>query len=173
MIGAAHDLPGVAIVVDVPAPGQCLIGDADAAPGCSLAELAEIGGGPVDAAERVRSALLQIISRSQPSSCITSNLRSARAKARLRWGSGMPSKSRKGWKVTICKPRSATMRRTSPGEPSKVSRSFSKISTAVKPAAAIASSFSSRVPDRQTVAIAERIYLFLSSRRQSAETAVG
>ncbi len=45
------------------------------------------------------------------------------------------------------------MRLTSAGEPGKAIRSFSKISTALKPAAAMASSFSCRVPETQTVAM--------------------
>ena len=54
VIGAPHHLPGVAVVVDVAAPGQRLEADAQAALGRALAELAEIGGGAVDAAERFR-----------------------------------------------------------------------------------------------------------------------
>jgi hypothetical protein len=46
------------------------------------------------------------------------------------------------------------MRRTSAGVPLNESRSFSKTSTALKPAAAMASSFSFKVPLRQTVAMA-------------------
>src|SRR6185503_17491726 len=53
MIGAADDFPSVAIVVDVAAPGERLKADAQAAPGCALAEFAEVGGGAVYAAERV------------------------------------------------------------------------------------------------------------------------
>ena len=85
---------------------------------------------------------------------MTSNLRSARANTLARCGSGMPSKSRKGWKVTISSPRSPIIRRTSAGVPLKERRSFSKISTPLKLAAAMASSFSGSVPLRQTVAIA-------------------
>ena len=47
----------------------------------------------------------------------------------------------------------AQIRRTSRGLPANCSRSFSKISTPSKPAAAMASSFSGRVPLRETVAI--------------------
>ena len=54
MVGAADDLPGVAMVVDVAAPGQRLVADAQAALRRALAELAEVGGGAVDAAERER-----------------------------------------------------------------------------------------------------------------------
>ena len=52
MVGAAHGLPGIAVVVDVAAPGQRLEGDAQAALGGALAQLAQIGGGAVDAAQR-------------------------------------------------------------------------------------------------------------------------
>ena len=54
----------------------------------------------------------------------------------------------------ISSPRSATIRRTSAGVPSNDRRSFSKISTPLNPAAAMASSFSVSVPLRDTVAIA-------------------
>ncbi len=54
MIGTAHGLPGVAIVVDVAAPGQRLEADAQAAPACPLAELMEVRRGAVDAAEAFR-----------------------------------------------------------------------------------------------------------------------
>ena len=53
VVGAAHRLPGVAIVVDVAAPGERLEADAQAALGRPLAELVEIGRGAVDAAEAV------------------------------------------------------------------------------------------------------------------------
>ncbi len=53
MIGAAHDLPGIAVVVDVAAPGQRLESYSQAALGGALAELAEILGSAVDPAERV------------------------------------------------------------------------------------------------------------------------
>lgn len=91
--------------------------------------------------------------RSVPSSPIRSNLRSARSKARPRWGSGRPSKSRNGWNRVISSPWSRTMRPTSAGEPSKARKSFSKISTPSNPAAAIADSFSRRSPEIETVAI--------------------
>src|SRR6478752_5967378 len=101
--------------------------------------------------------LLQIIRRSQPSCSMTSNLRSARAKALDRCGSGIPSKSRKGWKVIVPSPRSSIMRRASAGVPLNDKRSFSKISTPLNCAAAIASIFSASVPLRQTVAMAVRM----------------
>ncbi len=53
MIGAAHHLPGVAIVADVPSPGQGLEGNAKAPSRRALAKLAEVGRRTVDAAKRV------------------------------------------------------------------------------------------------------------------------
>src|ERR1700746_2056613 len=52
MIGAAHDLPGIAVVADMPAPGQRLIADAQAPRGSPLAKLAQVLRGAVDAAKR-------------------------------------------------------------------------------------------------------------------------
>ena len=54
VIRAADDLPGVAVIVDVAAPGQRLEPDADAAGGGALAKRAQVGGGAIDAAERDR-----------------------------------------------------------------------------------------------------------------------
>src|SRR5262245_42724469 len=53
MIGAADDLPGVAIVADMPSPGERLEANTNA-PFCrSLAEVAEVGRGAVNAAEAI------------------------------------------------------------------------------------------------------------------------
>ncbi len=101
--------------------------------------------------------LEQTSSRLQPSSAMRSNLRSARAKLRSRISGGMPSKSRNGWNVMISSPRSATIARMSAGVPLNDSRSFSKISTPLKPASAIAASFSARSPLSDTDAIASFI----------------
>ena len=54
VVGAADHLPGVAVVVDVPAPGERLEADAQAALRRPLAELAKVGRRAVDAAERIR-----------------------------------------------------------------------------------------------------------------------
>ena len=54
VVGAAHDLPGIAVIVDMPAPGESLEADAHAALGRALPKLVEIGRGAVDAAERER-----------------------------------------------------------------------------------------------------------------------
>src|SRR5258708_37445781 len=54
MIGAAHDLPGVAVVVDMPAPGQRLVADAKTPRPRAFAEVVEIRRGAIDAAERGR-----------------------------------------------------------------------------------------------------------------------
>ena len=97
--------------------------------------------------------LLQTSSKSVPNSCIRSNLRSARTKFCERCGSGMPSKSRKGWYAQIESPSSPQSAATSLGRPSKASRSFSKISTASNSAFAMARNFSSSVPLSETVAM--------------------
>ena len=54
MVRAAHDFPGVAMIVDVPAPGKRLVADAQAALGGAFAKLVKIAGRPIDAAERHR-----------------------------------------------------------------------------------------------------------------------
>jgi hypothetical protein len=92
-------------------------------------------------------------------------LRSARAKVRARCGSGMPSKSRNGWKVTILSPSELTSRATSRGVPLNESRSLSKISTPAKPADAVASSFSANPPLSDTVAIEVCICGLIRQRR--------
>src|SRR5579872_5746936 len=91
-----------------------------------------------------------------PSSCIRSNLRAALSKLRARAASGMDSKSRIGCSATISSPRSAAICRASRGFPLKKVRSFSKISTALKPALAAAASLASSAPPMQTVAIDHR-----------------
>ena len=53
MAGAAHHLPGVAVVVDVASPGQGLEADAQAARFGPFAECVQVGRGAVDTAERV------------------------------------------------------------------------------------------------------------------------
>ncbi len=113
----------------------------------------KVGRQPVDAAlrigrdagadeEELRAELLQKV-----------KLALRAVEGALRFAAGMPSKSRNGWQVAIARPRSSHMRFTSAGEPAKAIRSFSKISTVRKPAAAMASSFSGSTPERQTVAI--------------------
>src|SRR5262249_31321497 len=54
VVGPPHDLPGVAIIVDMAAPGQRLEADAQAALRRQLSKLVELGRGPIDAAERGR-----------------------------------------------------------------------------------------------------------------------
>ena len=154
MVRPPHDLPGVAIVGDMPPPGQRLEPHLDAEPLRDLPELAQIRRRPVDPAEARRRDVGADEDRAAPrarSSARTSAC--ARSKPRLRCGSGIPSKSRNGWKATISSPSSRTIRPISAGEPSLASTSASKISTPSKPAAAIAASFSGSVPPRETVAI--------------------
>ena len=52
MPGSPHDLPRVAVVVDVATPGESLEGDAHPAIGRPLPELMKVGRGPVDASKR-------------------------------------------------------------------------------------------------------------------------
>ncbi len=109
MVGPPHGFPGIAVVVDVAAPCQRLEGNAQAALGWPFRR-ARAGQPPRDRCRPRLSAatLLQIIRRSQPSSSMTSNLRSARANTRARWLSGMPSKSRNGCSVTMPSPSCST-----------------------------------------------------------------
>jgi len=53
MIRPPDDLPGIAVVIDVPPPCQRLEGDAETPLGSAVAKLVEIGCGPVDAAKRI------------------------------------------------------------------------------------------------------------------------
>ena len=139
MIGAAHDLPGVAVVVDVPAPGERLVADAQAALGRALAEFAEIGGGAVDAAQRHRrdvgadqhqvgaELLHQVeLALGPVEGAGALRLRHALEIAeRLEQGDLQPEVAHHP-------------RRPRAGVPSKARKSFSKISTPSKPAAAMA-----------------------------------
>jgi hypothetical protein len=54
MAGAAHGLPGVAVVADVASPSQRLEADAQAALAGSDTELVEVGGRAIDAADALR-----------------------------------------------------------------------------------------------------------------------
>jgi hypothetical protein len=45
--GQLNDAPGVQILVHVPAPGQCLVGDPDAVAGRELGEGMKVSGGQV------------------------------------------------------------------------------------------------------------------------------
>jgi hypothetical protein len=54
MVGAAHHLPGVAVVVDMAPPRQRLEADAQFALGRTLAELMKIRREAIDAAEGIR-----------------------------------------------------------------------------------------------------------------------
>ena len=54
VIGAPHDLPGIAVIVHVPAPRQRLKSHAQAAARGPLGKFAQVGRRPVDAAQRIR-----------------------------------------------------------------------------------------------------------------------
>src|SRR4051812_41125466 len=87
---------------------------------------------------------------------MTANFASARRRLAAKRSSGTASKSRSGWYSAISSPRASQRARTSAGVSGEAIRSGSKSSTASKPAAAAAASFSSSVPLRQTVAIDRR-----------------
>src|SRR4051812_20893112 len=53
MVRSPHNLPRVAVIVDVPPPGERLEPDAQPASCSALAEFVEIGGRPVDPGERI------------------------------------------------------------------------------------------------------------------------
>ena len=53
MVRAAHHLPGIAVVVDMPPPGQRLEADTQFTLGRTLAELMKIRRAAINAAERV------------------------------------------------------------------------------------------------------------------------
>ena len=107
MVGAAHRLPGVAVVVDVAAPGQRLEADAQAALGGPLAQLVA-GRLRRDRCRRgtpARRCGTPAGDRSRAPASRRTCARRARS-TRSRLSAGMPSKSRNGWKVTISRPRS-------------------------------------------------------------------
>ena len=110
---------------------------------------AHLSGSP----EESSATFEHIERRGAPSSSIRSNFRAARSKFCARAAPSMPSKSRSGCSATISRPRSSAMARASRGRPLKKVRSFSKISTARKPARAAAASLTSNVPPMHTVAI--------------------
>ena len=75
------------------------------------------------------------------------------------------SKSRNGWYRSMERPRSAHRERSSAADHGEATKSGSKISTPSKPASLAATSFWSRVPLRQTVAIDVRMTPSCGHRR--------
>ena len=76
-----------------------------------------------------------------------------------------PSKSRNGWYRSSDSPSSSARARIASGESGEATRSGSKISTPSNPASRAATSFSSSVPLRQTVAIDVRMAPSCGHRR--------
>ena len=150
MVGAPHHLPGVAVVVDVAAPGERLEADAQAALRRALAELAEVGRGAVDAAERLRrdvaadqqEVAAELLHDVELALGAREDLRALRLGHALEVAERLEGDDRQ---AEIVDQRAAPPR----GVPLKERRSFSKISTPLKRAAAIASSFSFSVPLRR------------------------
>ena len=106
MVRRLHDAPGVTPSVDMTPPGQRLVSDAQPAR-AARARPSPPGRRRRGRRRRARrhAMLLHTSTRSVPSACITSNLRSARSMLRVRCGSGIASKSRNGWKIVIARPR--------------------------------------------------------------------
>ena len=149
-----HDPPGVAPSVDVPAPGQRLVADAQG-------HARQRGRpSPPDRPRRVRrrrssaaGSVLQTSISGAPSAGITSNLRSARSRLRARAVGLNRLEIAERLAERDRKAEVAGDAADVGGAPSNVIRSASKISTASNPARAAASSLSGRVPERVTVAI--------------------
>ncbi len=144
VVGPAHDLPGVAVVVDVAAPGQRLVADADAALAARSPSSWKSAASRSMPPRHSGETLLQTSSRSQPSSPIRSNLRSARSKVLAAAAPACLRSRGTAGRVMISRPSVGAYRAPRRGVPGKAMRSFSKISTALNPAAAMASSFSRR-----------------------------
>ncbi len=153
VVDLPHDLPGVAVITNVTAPGQRFVGHAQAACGSPLAELAKviddaaaIGQGrwrDVRAHQHeIRAQLLQHI-----------ELALRAIEHALALGRGHPFEIAKRLEGYAREPRSriiAPMTGTDSGE---VSRSLSKISTCSKPASAIARSLVRSRPFTEMVAV--------------------
>ena len=154
VIDLPHDFPGIAVIADVPGPGQRLESHAQSARGGALSELAEI----IDDAAAIRERM-PARHWSSPASgpCrAPAGRRTCAPRDRTRGralAAGIPSKSRNGWNATQVSPRSrimAPMTCTGSGE---ASRSLSKISTCSKPASAIARSLVRSGPLTEMVAM--------------------
>ena len=104
MIGAAHYLPGIAMIVNVAPPGQRFIAHLDAALLRPRAQFPEIGRRTVDTTKRRRRNIGTDQHQIGAQFAHKVEFRSARSNVRLRWGSGMPSKSRKGWNSVSASP---------------------------------------------------------------------
>ena len=108
MVRALDDLPGLAIAVDVAAPGERLEADAQVAPRRALGERVQLRRralGVAHARAATCSSTPASAARRAPASGRTC-ARRGRGSARTA-SSGMPSKSRNGWYRSIARPRSA------------------------------------------------------------------
>ena len=159
MIGAPHDLPGVAVVADMAAPGQRLEADAEAALGRALAELVEIGGGAIDAAERGRR---DVASRSASGRCrAPASGRTCARRGRSRAPVAARACPRNRGTAGMCRSRArdrgtaAPLARTAVERQQIVLENLDRVRSRL---AAMARSFSSRRPLSETVAI-ERLFM--------------
>ena len=167
VVGALDDPPRVLVVVDVATPGERLVGDPQAVGGGALGQLAQLGGGQRVVVDRVRR---DVRAHQQQLGAELLHQRELRLGAReVRLGHGLEVPKRL---VEI--ERQVAVRRAAAricaGRSGDAIRSGSNSSTPSKPACAAASSFSSSVPLRQTVAI-ER--LTPSAPRSGAASARG
>ena len=154
VVGAAHDVPGLAPAVDVRAPGQRLVAHEEPAAPRALGHLAQVGGGAFRL--RQRRGLDVGAHQHHAGAELLPWCRICARRGRGCGGAAAPASIRSRGRAGTARPPGrgrSTCRPASAAVPSKVSRSFSKISTASKPAAAAASSLSGRVPERQTVAM--------------------
>ena len=168
VVGGLDDPPRVVVLADVPAPGQRLVGDLQAALVGAVGERVQLLGGELVVVDRVRRDVRADQDRVHAELLHHVELGLGAAQVALRAAPAAPPRSRGTAGRGRCSGPSASARsRTSAGASGELIRSGSKISTPSKPAAAAASSFSSSVPLRQTVAIERRI------RRRRPRVSVG
>ena len=96
VISPPNNFPCVSVIADVTAPRQRLKSDTHTPCVGSLAQFAKIVGGAIYSAERNGRDIAANEQQIVPSSCMRSNFLSILRKPCARWGSGIPSKSRKG-----------------------------------------------------------------------------
>lgn len=101
VVRPAHDLPGVAVVGDVAAPGQRLEGPTSTPDPWAISPSAQVARGAVDPA-RGRGGGVGAHEQAPRAQLVHDPEPAPRApQAPRARGSGIPSKSRKGWKATV------------------------------------------------------------------------
>ena len=146
MIGASHDLPGIAVVVDVASPGQRL----DSRRASRALRRARPARGnirrAIDATERDRRDVAADQQQIGRQFLHQVELAFGAREMRARCGSGMPSKSRNGWNRRSQDRDPGSSWPTSRGLPPNDEQVVLENLDASNPAAAMARSFSSSVP---------------------------